>query len=41
MRAYLGLRDTDAIYSQASEGDEGRLFGFPPGERNYARLRVA
>jgi len=41
MRAYLGLRDTDAIYSQDSEGDEGRLFGFPSGERNYARLRVA
>jgi len=41
MRAYLGLRDTDAIYSQDSEGDEGKLFGFPPGERNYARLRVA
>jgi glutamate synthase (NADPH) small chain len=41
MSAYLGLRDTDAIFSQDSEGDEGRLFGFPPGERNYARLRIA
>jgi glutamate synthase (NADPH/NADH) small chain len=41
MKAYLGLRDTETIYSQAADSGEGRLFGIPPGERNYARLRVA
>jgi glutamate synthase (NADPH/NADH) small chain len=39
MKAYLGLRDTDAVYAQ--ETVAGALFGFPAEERNYARVHVA
>jgi glutamate synthase (NADPH/NADH) small chain len=41
MKAWLGLRDADHPYAaQAAEG-VARLFGIDPGERNYARVRVA
>jgi len=40
MKAYLGLRDTDVVYAPAGAGGEA-LFGIAPGERNYARVRVA
>jgi glutamate synthase (NADPH/NADH) small chain len=40
MKAYLGLRDTEVVYApEAPHAD--RRFGFPPGERCYARVRVA
>ena len=39
MKAYLGLRDTETVYAQRALADD--LFGFPAGERNYARVRVA
>jgi len=38
MKAYLGLRDSDAPYAP---GAAGTLFGIAPGERNYARVRAA
>jgi glutamate synthase (NADPH) small chain len=38
MKAYLGLRDTDAVYAQEMVADA--LFGFPAGERNYARVHI-
>jgi glutamate synthase (NADPH) small chain len=40
MKAYLGLRDTDVVYAPAQPAGE-QLFGFPSGERNFARLRIA
>ncbi len=40
MKAYLGLRDTDVVYAPAARSGDA-LFGFAPGERNYARVRVA
>jgi glutamate synthase (NADPH/NADH) small chain len=40
MKAWLGLRDTDAIY-QAESGAAARgLFGIDPGEGNHARVRI-
>ncbi|MDO8506908.1 MAG: FAD-dependent oxidoreductase, partial [Candidatus Limnocylindria bacterium] len=39
MKAYLGLRDTDSVYRTESAPGAG-LFGFPAGERNYARVRA-
>jgi len=39
MKAYLGLRDSEAVYAEEGSGDG--LFGFPAGERNYARVRIA
>jgi glutamate synthase (NADPH/NADH) small chain len=41
MKAYLGLRDTDAVYLPEAAGGDGAPFGFMPGERNFARVRVA
>ena len=40
MKAYLGLRDTDVVYAPPAPG-ASLLFGFAPGERNYARVRAA
>ena len=40
MKAYLGLRDTDVVYAPPAP-DAELLFGFAPGERNYARVRAA
>ena len=39
MKAYLGLRDTDVVYAPPAAGAD-LLFGFAPGERNYARVRA-
>jgi glutamate synthase (NADPH/NADH) small chain len=39
MKAYLGLRDSDTPF--AAELPAEALFGFAPGERNYARVRAA
>ena len=38
MKAYLGLRDSDAVYDA---GAEGRCFGIPRDEHGFARVRVA
>ena len=40
MKAYLGLRDSDVVY-RPSAAESDLLFGFAPGERNYARVRVS
>ncbi|HEX4885892.1 MAG TPA: NADPH-dependent glutamate synthase [Casimicrobiaceae bacterium] len=40
MKAYLGLRDTDVVYADASPPGT-RRFGLPPDQHGYARLRVA
>ena len=39
MKAWLGLRDTESIYSD--EPAPAGLFGFHPMERNHARVRIA
>jgi glutamate synthase (NADPH/NADH) small chain len=41
IKAYLGIRDSDAVYLPARRGSEGKLFGIDLGERNFARLRLA
>jgi glutamate synthase (NADPH/NADH) small chain len=38
MKAYLGLRDSDAAYAPSQAAT---LFGIAAGERNYARVRAA
>jgi glutamate synthase (NADPH/NADH) small chain len=40
MKAYLGLRDTDAVYRDPTPA-AARLFGFDPAEKNFARVRAA
>ena len=40
MKAYLGLRDTEAVYTPEAP-HAGRRFGLPPNEHCYARVRVA
>jgi glutamate synthase (NADPH/NADH) small chain len=40
MKAYLGLRDTDAIYGEHVPSAD-RLFGFDPAEHGFARVRLA
>ncbi len=40
MKAYLGLRDTDAPYVAEGRGAAGKLFGIDPRERNFVRVRV-
>jgi glutamate synthase (NADPH/NADH) small chain len=40
MKAWLGLRDTDTVYSPGLPEGTDRLFGIAPGERNYARVRL-
>jgi hypothetical protein len=39
MKRYLGLRDASAPVPAASGTGEGRLFGLPPSERNFVRVR--
>jgi glutamate synthase (NADPH/NADH) small chain len=39
MKAYLGLRDSEVVYAQPASSSD-LLFGFSPGERNYARVRI-
>ena len=41
MKAYLGLRDTEAVYEAAGGDAAGRLFGIDRHERNYARVHLA
>ena len=41
MKAYLGMRDTEQPYIADAKAGAGRLFGLDPGERNFARIRVA
>ncbi len=41
MKAYLGIRDTAAVYLSERSGSEGTLFGIPAAERNFARIRLA
>jgi glutamate synthase (NADPH/NADH) small chain len=38
MKAYLGLRDTEAVYACESSGT---LFGIPREEHGFARVRLA
>ena len=40
MKAWLGLRDTDALYQPGLPESVDRLFGIDPRERNHARVRV-
>ncbi|HEX7271313.1 MAG TPA: NADPH-dependent glutamate synthase [Casimicrobiaceae bacterium] len=40
MKAYLGLRDTEAVYAPEAP-HAGRRFGLAPDEHCYARVRVA
>jgi glutamate synthase (NADPH/NADH) small chain len=39
IKRYLGLRDSDVVYRDPGAGGD-RLFGFDPGERNFARVRI-
>jgi len=41
MKAYLGIRDSDAIYGVSQEGSEPPIFGIDPTERSHVRVRVA
>jgi len=41
MKAYLGIRDTEAVYRPEGTGGDERIFGIDAGERNFTRLRVA
>jgi len=41
IKAYLGIRDSDAVYLPERRGSAGKLFGIDLGERNFSRLRLA
>jgi glutamate synthase (NADPH/NADH) small chain len=41
MKAYLGLRDTNAPYAGDAKSGAGTLFGIDLRERNFVRVRVA
>jgi glutamate synthase (NADPH/NADH) small chain len=41
MKAWLGLRDTESIYEEASAAAAPGAFGIPAQERNHARVRIA
>jgi glutamate synthase (NADPH/NADH) small chain len=41
MKAYLCLRDTDAVYRSGPPPAAARLFGMDAAERNFARIRSA
>jgi glutamate synthase (NADPH/NADH) small chain len=41
MKAWLGLRDTEAVYRAQPADAAQRLFGIERSERNYARVRIA
>ena len=40
MKAFLGLRDTDHVYSDAAAEQGSRMFGIERAERGYARVRL-
>ena len=41
IKAYLGIRDTEAVYRPARTGLEGTIFGIDATERNFHRIRAA
>jgi glutamate synthase (NADPH/NADH) small chain len=41
MKAYLGLRDTSAVYLPESTEAADRPFGIPRAERGFARVHLA
>ncbi len=41
MKAYLGLRDSDCVYTPDTDDPAGRRFGIPAAEHNFARVRLA
>jgi glutamate synthase (NADPH/NADH) small chain len=41
MKAYLGIRDSEAVYEPEKKGHEGKLFGIDTRERNFTRIRLA
>jgi glutamate synthase (NADPH/NADH) small chain len=42
MKAYLGLRDTEAVYAPAADDDPvARLFGIDRRERGFARIHLS
>jgi glutamate synthase (NADPH/NADH) small chain len=41
MKAYLGIRDSEAVYQPEPTGYESRLFGIPAAEKNFAPIRLA
>ena len=40
MKAFLGLRDTDHVYSDSAADPDSLVFGIDRAERGYARIRV-
>ena len=40
MKAYLGLRDTDGVYTPDTDDPSARRFGIPVEEHNFARVRL-
>ncbi len=40
MKAYLGLRDTDGVYTADAEDPSVRRFGIPAQERGFSRVRL-
>lgn len=40
MKAWLGLRDTEVVYTPAGSDPAGRLFGIDRRERPYARVHL-
>ncbi len=41
MKAYLGIRDTDAVYRAERDRSKGTLFGIEREEKNFCRIRLA
>jgi len=41
MKAYLGIRDTDAVYHAEQDDPGTTLFGIDTREKNFTRVRVA
>jgi glutamate synthase (NADPH/NADH) small chain len=41
IRAYLGIRDSEAVYRPERSGCEGTLFGIDLAERNFSPIRLA
>ncbi len=41
MKSYLGLQDTERVYTPSGDDPDSRLFGIPRNERGYARVHLA
>jgi glutamate synthase (NADPH/NADH) small chain len=41
IKAYLGIRDTETVYHAEPTASESALFGIPPAEKNFSRIRLA